>query len=88
VWQAISVGHVLMDAPAAVWRAARPGSPVSRGELARVAPLLAVGAVATAAGTARGGLPRDGRAEREANLRRRIRFERARRSIPGLGPVR
>jgi hypothetical protein len=77
LWQALSVGHVLMDAPAALWRATRPASPVSRSELVRATPLLAIGALATAAGTARGGLPRDGTAEREANLRRRIRLERA-----------
>jgi hypothetical protein len=88
LWQAISVGHVLMDAPAAAWRATRRSSPVSRRELARAAPLLAAGAVATAAGTARGGLPRDGRAEREANRRRRIRLQRARRSLLEVRRVR
>ncbi|MGZ8692185.1 MAG: glycosyltransferase [Gaiellaceae bacterium] len=77
VWQALAVGHVLLDAPAAVWRASRAGSPFARARLARVTPLLAVGALATAAGTARGGLPRDGVAERAANLRRRLRLRRA-----------
>ena len=83
-WQALSVGHVLLDAPAAVWRASRPGSPLGGAQLARLTPLLAAGALATAAGTARGGLPRDGVAERAANARRRLRLRRARHALRSL----
>lgn len=84
LWQALSVGHVLMDAPAAAWRATRPGSPFRAREIARLTPLLTAGALATAAGTTRGGLPRDGAAERSANARRRLRLERARQALTGL----
>jgi glycosyl transferase family 2 len=76
LWQAVSVGHALMDPPAALWRATRPGSHLRVRQLAGLIPLLMAGALATAAGTARGGLPRDGAAERSANLRRRLRLER------------
>jgi GT2 family glycosyltransferase len=77
LWQAISVGHVLTDAPAAIWRGSRPNSALSRWDLVRVAPLLLAGALATAAGTARGGLQRDAEGVRQANLRRQLRFSRA-----------
>jgi len=83
LWQALSVGHALMDAPAALWRATRPGSPLRGRQLARLTPLLVAGALASAAGTARGGLPRDGAAERSANLRRRLRLERGLRALRG-----
>jgi glycosyl transferase family 2 len=84
LWQAVSAVHVLSDAPAALWRASRAGSPVSSSELRRVAPLLFVGAIATAAGTVRGGLPWDPAAVGSANLRRRIRFARGRGSLARL----
>jgi glycosyltransferase involved in cell wall biosynthesis len=83
VWQALNVGHVLLNAPAAVWRASRPGSPLRGAQLARVTPLLAAGALATAAGAVRGGLPRDGVAERAANARRQLRLTRARQALKG-----
>jgi hypothetical protein len=83
VWQALNVGHVLLHAPAAVWRASRPGSPVRGTQLARLTPLLAAGALATAAGAVRAGLPRDGSAERAANARRQLRLRRARHVLGG-----
>ena len=43
-------GRALLDAPAGLWRAARPGSPVPRAELARSAPLVVAGSVAAAGG--------------------------------------
>jgi GT2 family glycosyltransferase len=82
-WQALSVGHVLLDAPAAFWRATRPGSAIRGRQLARLTPLLLAGALATAAGTARGGLPRDGAAERAANLRRKLRLQRGLQALRG-----
>jgi glycosyltransferase involved in cell wall biosynthesis len=83
-WQALNAGHVLLNAPAAVWRASRPGSPLRGAQLARLTPLLAAGALATAAGAIRGGLPRDGLAERAANARRQLRLRRARHALKGL----
>ena len=88
VWQAISVPHVLADAPAALWRGSRPGSPVPRGRLAAATPLIFAGALATAAGTARGGLPRDRAATRAANARRALRFARAKETLGRLSPER
>jgi GT2 family glycosyltransferase len=84
LWQTLSIGHVLMNAPAALWRATRPGSAIPAREVARLTPLLLAGALATAAGTARGGLPRDGMAERAANARRRLRLKGARRMLRSL----
>ena len=45
-------GRALLDGPVGVWRAARPGSPVPSHSLVRAAPLVAAGALATAAGAA------------------------------------
>ena len=43
-------GRALLDAPAGIWRAARPGSPVPPADLARSAPLVLAGSVAAAGG--------------------------------------
>jgi glycosyltransferase involved in cell wall biosynthesis len=48
------VEQVLLEAPAALWRASRPGSQITAGTLARLAPLICTGALATAAGVMRG----------------------------------
>jgi hypothetical protein len=75
-WQAVSAGQAVLDAPAGIWRAARPGSPFRFRQLAGLAPFLMAGALATAAGTVRGGLPRDGAAERAVNRHRTLRLQR------------
>lgn len=46
-------GRALLDAPAGLWRAARPGSPVPRSDLARSAPLVLAGSMASAGGILR-----------------------------------
>ena len=43
-------GRALLDAPAGLWRAASPRSPVARTDLARSAPLVLAGSVAAAGG--------------------------------------
>lgn len=48
------VGRALLDGPAGIARAARPGSPIRAAELVRAVPLLAAGALVTAVGTALG----------------------------------
>jgi glycosyltransferase involved in cell wall biosynthesis len=46
----ILAGRALLDAPAGLWRAARPDSPVARRDLVRSAPLVLAGSVAAAGG--------------------------------------